>query len=283
MENEPPLCASFAFHSPYNNTLAMQANSVYTGGKGTDILNSTAWGQGLSAGGFGDVLRTHPLGPTALEVVQAEPGTYVPQSVNLAAALLARIGQTADPANTLNNVLNNAAMGSKGISEAARRYIEGAVNAQNGYVDRGATEGAGENFDPDNVLILSTRFANKMDPIWKNSGNIKPIEGYQDIVCHGDTLGFSYKDLDGNEINMTPREFAEILKNSPVYEGRPIRLISCQAGADGSFTAQYVANHLGVDILAPTDTVFVYPDGEIIIGPDKYHNTGTWKIFKPRG
>ena len=64
--------------SPYNNTLAMQGSRAYTGGKGTDILNSTAWGQGLSAGGAGDVLRTHPLGPTALEMVTGQSGTVPP-------------------------------------------------------------------------------------------------------------------------------------------------------------------------------------------------------------
>ena len=157
----------------------------------------------------------------------------------------------------------------------------GEALSDTGDADRPVIESAGVSLDLDNVLTLSTRFLNKMDPMWKNSGNIKPIEGYRDIVCHGNTTGFAYKDLDGNEINMTPREFAEILKNSPVFEGGPIRLISCQAGADSSFTAQYVANRLGVDVLAPTDTVFVYPDGEIIIGPDKYHNTGTWRVFKP--
>lgn len=145
----------------------------------------------------------------------------------------------------------------------------------------GQTEGIEDDANFENVLTLSTRFLNKMDPMWKNSKNIKPIEGYQDIVCHGDKTGFSYKDLDGNEINLTPREFAEILKNSSVFEGRPVRLISCQSGADGSFTAQYIANQLGVDVLAPTDTVFVYPDGEMVVGPSIKENTGTWKIYSP--
>jgi hypothetical protein len=117
-----------------------------------------------------------------------------------------------------------------------------------------------------------------MDPMWKNSDNIKPIEGYQDIVCHGDTIGFSYKDLNGNEISLTPREFAEILKNSPVYEGGPIRLISCEAGANGSITAQYMADQLGVPVLAPTDVVYVYPDGVMKVG--KY-DTGSWILFSP--
>ena len=150
--------------------------------------------------------------------------------------------------------------------EDARRVPEEAVAETNAATARAeGSESAGKNFNPNSALTLSTRFLNRTDPLWKNSENIKPIEGYQDIVCHGDTSGFAYKDLDGNEISITAREFAKILKNSPVYEGRPIRLISCRAGADSSFTAQYVANYLGVDVLAPTDTVFVLPDGEMFV------------------
>jgi hypothetical protein len=92
-----------------------------------------------------------------------------------------------------------------------------------------------------------------------------------------------YLDLDGNEINLSPREFAEILKNSPVFEGKPVRLISCEAGAKGSINAQYLANNLGVDVLAPTDTVFIYPNGEMFVGPSIYERTGTWIVFKPQG
>ncbi|MPM39740.1 hypothetical protein SDC9_86374 [bioreactor metagenome] len=79
----------------------------------------------------------------------------MPQSVNLAAALLERIGRTADPAKTLNNVLNNAAMGSVGDGDAAWRYIEEAANAQNGYID-GA---AGDNylFRADDLLYEEKR------------------------------------------------------------------------------------------------------------------------------
>lgn len=58
-------------------------------------------------------------------------------------------------------------------------------------------------------------------------------------------------------------------------------MISCQSGAVDSFTAQYVANQMGVDVLAPTDIVIVYPDGEIFIGPSIMERTGGWKAFHP--
>ncbi len=150
------------------------------------------------------------------------------------------------------------------------------LEATQGYIDR--VWGVGDN---GGALTLSTRFLNRMDPLWENASKIEPIEGYQDIVCHGDTISLIYKDAYGNEVNVSVYEFAEILKNSPAYEGGPIRLIACEAGADGSVVAQTLANKLGVEIMAPTDRVHVYPDGEMVIGPDEWTNTGTWRIFTP--
>ena len=81
----------------------------------------------------------------------------------------------------------------------------------------------------------------------------------------------------------TPREFAEILKQDPNYTGGAIRLISCEAGAEEVGAAQMLANQLNVDVMAATDIVWVMPDGELIIGPTEFENTGSWIIFKPKG
>ena len=166
-------------------------------------------------------------------------------------------------------------MGTGVAVDAAVAETVSRLEATQEYIDR--VWGVGDN---GGVLTLSTRFLNRMDPLWENASKIEPIEGYQDIVCHGDKISLIYRDAYGNEVNVSVYEFAEILKNSPVYEGRPIRLIVCEAGADGSVVAQTLANKLGVEIMAPTDVVYVYPDGTIKIGR---YNTGTWKIFKPSG
>jgi hypothetical protein len=128
------------------------------------------------------------------------------------------------------------------------------------------------------ALSLSTRFLNKMDPLWENAGKIKPIEGFQDIVCHGDKYSVIWKDALGNEVNVSAQEFANILKNSPVYGGGPIRLISCETGAPDAITAKYISKYLGVDVLAPTDIVFVDFDGVMTIGKN---NIGKWVKFSP--
>jgi len=100
------------------------------------------------------------------------------------------------------------------------------------------------------------------------------------MVCHGYQYSFVFKNADGVEVNVSVKEFAEILQNSPVYNGGLIRLISCGTGAEGAVSAQYLANYLNVEVIAPTDIVYVYPDGDMIIGLD---NSGFWKTFKPGG
>ena len=91
---------------------------------------------------------------------------------------------------------NKAATINDSIVEVAENLRQNTVQKQQQSATMQATdrvvtnEGGGETFDPNNALALSTRFVNKMDPMWKNSENIKPINGYQDIVCHGDKTGF---------------------------------------------------------------------------------------------
>ena len=134
-----------------------------------------------------------------------------------------------------------------------------------------------------NAYPLASKYVNSSEPIYRNADNIKPIDGYEDILIHGDASGFSYKDKNGKETNCTAREFAEMIRANPNYKGGPIRLISCETGADEFGAAQMLANQLGVEVMAPSHTAWVMPDGEIRIGITENSNEGVWKIFKPRG
>ena len=127
---------------------------------------------------------------------------------------------------------------------------------------------------------LST-FLNSSEQLYENAKKIKPLPGYQDIVIHGDKTGFSYKDKDGNETNLNVGEFTKILKESGLYKGGKIRLISCEAAAEGANTAQWFANDMGAEVLAPTDIVWVDREGNMTIGPDEFTNTGSWVTVTP--
>lgn len=128
-----------------------------------------------------------------------------------------------------------------------------------------------------------SRYVNSSEALYEYAKKIERINGYEDMIIHGDKYGFEIRDKNGNIAeSYTVREFAKILKRDPNYKGGNIRLISCETGADDTGAAQMLANQLGVNVLAPTDVLWVRPDGTIIIGPTEFENTGHWKLFKPK-
>ena len=138
----------------------------------------------------------------------------------------------------------------------------------------------------ENGGIINTReplssFLNSSEQLYENAKKIIPLPDYQDIVIHGDKTGFSYKDKDGNETLLNVGEFTKILKESGLYKGGKIRLISCEAAAPGAHTAQWFANDMGVEVLAPTDIVWVDRDGNMTIGPDEFTDSGAWITIEP--
>lgn len=125
-------------------------------------------------------------------------------------------------------------------------------------------------------------FLNSSDQLYINAKKIKPIEGYQDIVIHGSKNGYCYKDKDGKETAVNPTEFSDMLKNSGLLTGDKIRLISCEAAAEGANVAQWLADDLGIEVLAPSDIVWVDHDGNMTIGRTPDANDGRWVTVKPR-
>lgn len=135
-----------------------------------------------------------------------------------------------------------------------------------------------------NAIQISSKYVNSSEPLAEYAKKIKPLDGFEDIVIHGSPTGFSINDLNGKTASSyTPREFAEILKEDPNYHGGDIRLISCETGNESGFAAQYIADALGVRVMAPTKSVWVFPDGTITVGTTKALNNGEWKVFYPKG
>ena len=102
-------------------------------------------------------------------------------------------------------------------------------------------------------------------------------------MIHGDKYGFGFRDAEGNETDkISVNERAKMIKRSGAYKGGAIRLISCEAAADGSLVAQALADELGVTVMAPSDVLWVNEKGEITIGETPLKNTGEWRIIKPK-
>lgn len=168
------------------------------------------------------------------------------------------------------------------------------------FLDKGATTAEWERLkeNPEKLLTKTSkksiitrealsRYFNSSDQLFENAKKVPPIDGYEDIFIHGDKSGFAIRDKAGNEVDYySPREFAEILKADPNYHGGAIRLFACETAADGAVAAQMLANQLNVEILAPSNLVWIDADGNHLIGSKKDAkmgvSTGKWVKIKPK-
>ncbi len=110
---------------------------------------------------------------------------------------------------------------------------------------------------------------------------IVPQKGYFDVAMHGDWNGVAFSKKE--KANMIARDLAMIIRRNPDYNGEEkIRLLSCFTGKtpdDGDYCfAEYLANALGVDVLAPNKKLYINPDGSYYVGR---HDEGTMIPFKP--
>lgn len=116
------------------------------------------------------------------------------------------------------------------------------------------------------------------------AANIKPMASTIDVVVKSDgsTFRYLYKYFDGTAIwqNFDHRVINTMIAKSGRKEQR-IRLIACYSGADFSSLAQNLANKSKKIVIAPTDKVHIYDDGELTIGPTAGVNSGKWREFRP--
>ena len=112
--------------------------------------------------------------------------------------------------------------------------------------------------------------------------------GWFDVIGHGLPNKIEFMTPNGKFL-VNHRVVAEMLKRTSGYNGQNIRLLSCSTGAWDKGFAQNLSNKMGVDVLAPTDLLWVYPDGRMIVapasekgGPD-VGRQGEFKVFTPGG
>ncbi len=108
--------------------------------------------------------------------------------------------------------------------------------------------------------------------------NVPKKKGFYDVALHGNPTSTEFF---GETIDAYM--LANIIRNRNDYiKGTKVRLLSCNTGnteSTGNCVAQIVANELGVQVEAPTDIIYVNPDGTFTIGD---YDDGFMKIFYPR-
>lgn len=150
-----------------------------------------------------------------------------------------------------------------------------------------------------NMATASKIYTDKDDLLYINGQKIKPKEGYDDRVMHGTSNSVEYTTNNGQKVDVSAKEFADILKASPDYNGEDIRLLSCSTGKEDDGFAQQLADELNINVLAPTEKLRVDDNGNLFITDNDvlaymwYHasaeerenikETGKMRSFSPSG
>ncbi len=142
------------------------------------------------------------------------------------------------------------------------------------------------------ILELSITFVNKQDTLYENARFIKELEGYETVICHGSVDSALIYNNEGEEIVLSAEMLATLLCNTPSYNGGNIRLVSCSTGANSNGFAQSLANELQVNVMAPSESIWIGSDGQMFISDNEVlahlweegenvNETGEWIVFKP--
>ncbi len=119
------------------------------------------------------------------------------------------------------------------------------------------------------------------EPIHRYADKIPHLPSHFDVGLHGTESFVEIAGPGGSRIRADAIELAKHIRSQPDYTGEAIRLVSCSTGAPEGTLAQHLANELNVEVLAPTDTLWIFSNGKTTIGPSQWDNTGTWQRFTP--
>jgi len=141
--------------------------------------------------------------------------------------------------------------------------------------------------------LLKLRNGRKTKPGWhflpkadrKAARHVPEYPGEYTLDLHGSPSVVQV----GDGSVMDPATFAQHVRTQTDWDGQtPIRLFSCDTGADPNGFAQQLARELKVDVTAPTKPVWSRPNGapfvtgiDPVTGAPDWPPTGTWVNFKP--
>lgn len=136
----------------------------------------------------------------------------------------------------------------------------------------------------DNAVPGDVEFTQPNDQFALNAANRPDVDpgGCCDVIAHGNASQIQVETPNGPQL-VDHRVASRLIDTQPDYtRGQDIRLLSCSTGADSDGFAQNLSNKMGVNVEAPTDTLWAHADGSMTIGPTPVANTGKWEIFSPR-
>ena len=181
-----------------------------------------------------------------------------------------------------------AAAGLKG--GASREIVAASSLGEKQAIEEARLAGGGSDAVPGPVSFMGGD-----DQFLKNASKRLDIDpnGKFDVIAHGSTHRIEIMTANGPVV-VDHRVASKLIESAPGYNGQPIRLLSCETGACDTGFAQNMANKMGKAIEAPTDLVWAYGNGKMVVAPrmspdpkSPFFNQpdlskqGTFKIFRP--
>jgi hypothetical protein len=203
-------------------------------------------------------------------------------------------GQFADDAGYallgIGKSLTNPEAVSGYFTAALAAPFEGAAMARFGEIPGAGARGLVDDVVPkNNPAAGPVNFMEETDRFFLNASKRSDIDpdGYFDVVAHGSPNKIQIETLNG-PVLVDHRTAARLIEQQPGYNGQNIRLFSCSTGACDTGFAQNLANKLNVEVQAPTDLLWAYPNGKTVVAPKgldglpDLSNVGEIKIFQPK-
>ncbi len=125
------------------------------------------------------------------------------------------------------------------------------------------------------------------DRMWKAASTVESAPGRYTADLHGNPTAFRVGSHD-----LDARQLSALIRKDENWQGRPIRLMSCETGRGEDPIAQKLADQLGVTVTAPTELAFSDKHGNVYTTsmrldrfgfprPTVPHD-GVWRDFQPR-
>lgn len=139
-------------------------------------------------------------------------------------------------------------------------------------------------------LHFKEKGSSKVDESLLKKARTETEKYYQVTGLHSDGHIFAERDVKGAILNtLSPKQLAKKIKSDYLFQNKPVKIYSCDAGAKDATAAQKLANELGVEVKAPTSEIALLENGKFQVfqwtqsGKAKRIKAGEdWKIFKPK-
>jgi hypothetical protein len=105
---------------------------------------------------------------------------------------------------------------------------------------------------------------------------LPPFSGEYTVDLHGapDHVTIGDATFDAGQLS-------ELVRADRRWNEQPVRLFSCETGQGDRPIAQDLANHLGVEVTAPTELVWSNHSGDFFVAPGTWRTMGGTKVFLP--